>query len=243
MPFLVSDLIQASLEELGVYAPGETIATADQTRAFNALNQFMDVCANHSQLSYAITEQSGPLVIGQSAYTIGSGGNFNMLRPLRIITGPGAAYVQDANSNNYDVDVVERDRWNMIGDRTTTSQIPTTIFYDPQYPLGIINVFPVPLAAYTLFWDSYLQIGQFAAVGTTIALPPGYIDMLQHNLAVRLGPFFKNQPVSQDIKDLARETLAAVKRTNTREVIATFDSEIVARATPTYNIYRDRQGS
>jgi hypothetical protein len=42
------------------------------------------------------------------------------------------------------MEVVPRDKWNQIGNRssTITSQIPSVLFYDPQFPLGVINVFP-----------------------------------------------------------------------------------------------------
>ena len=42
-------------------------------------------------------------------------GDFNMTRPIRIIDGPGTAYIRDSNNNDYAVDVVPQDKWNMTG--------------------------------------------------------------------------------------------------------------------------------
>src|ERR1700744_536055 len=130
-------LIQTALEQLGVYAPGEVLSAADSSRGLQQLNAMMDSWSNETLICYAIQEQSYPLVVGQNQYTIGPGGNFNGTRPLKIIEGPVSAYIMDENSNRYPMEVIPQDRWNMIGLLTNTSNIPDTLFYDPQYPLGI----------------------------------------------------------------------------------------------------------
>ena len=237
------DLIQAALEELGVYATGEVVTAADFNRGLWVLNGMLDSWSNESLFCYAIQETSFPLVVGQAAYTLGPGGQINAPRPLRVITGPGAAYIQDSNNNNYPVNVIPRDTWNQIGLRTNTSNIPDTMFFDPQFPLAIINIFPVPLLSYTMFFDAYLQLVDFATLTQVLSLPPGYQDAIQHNLAIRLQPFFKDAQINPIIAELASQTKAAVKRTNIRSNVAGYDSEIVSRATPTYNIYRDRSGA
>lgn len=232
-------LIQTALELLGVYAPGETMSAADSARGLQVLNAMMDEWSNESLFCYAILEQSCPLVVGQSQYTVGPGGNVNGPRPLKIIEGPVAAYIMDVNNNRYPVAVIPQDRWNMIGLLTNTSNIPDTMFYDPQYPLGIINLFPTPNESNTLYFDSYLQLSDFANLTTAMSLPRGYESAIYHNLALHLKPFFKDAQIDPLIIQLASNAKAAVKRTNIRENIANFDAEIVSRAAPTYNIYRD----
>jgi hypothetical protein len=235
-----ADLIQASLEQLGVYSPGETVSAADMARGLWTLNGMLDAWSIETLLCYAILEQSGVLVPGDASYTIGTGGQFNMVRPQSIIEGFGAAYLQDTLGNNFPVNVIQQDKWNAIGNRvTTTSQIPDTLFYDPQFPLGIINIFPVPLLNYTLYWDSYLQLTQFASLSAQMSFPPGYQDMIQHNLTVRMKPFFKDGQLDPIIIELARETKGAVKRANISPVEAVYENEIVARGAGSYNIYRD----
>ena len=115
------------------------------------------------------------------------------------------------------------------------------IFYDPQFPLGIVNVLGVPNSAgYTLFFDSYLQLTQFATLDTAFSLPPGYKAFIQSNIAVWMGPFFKNAVVSADVKMRAKETKRVVKRMNKRTAIAQFDNYLVSRPSGTYNIFTDR---
>lgn len=235
---LASDLIQNALEEMGVYAPGETVSTVDLARALDVLNRMLDTWSNMPLACYEVQEQSKLLTIGQASYTIGSGGDINVVRPLKLLKGPGACYILDSSNNRYDVNVVERDVWNsQITETNVSSQIPNTLFFDPAFPLGIINLWPSPLAAYTLYFDSMLPFTRFALASTAVSLPPGYEDAIIHNLAVRLWPFFKarGEPVDQLILDLAKEGLAVVKRTNIREVIATYDDEIVSQPSGTWN--------
>lgn len=235
-------LIQTSLELLGIYAPGETLTDADAERGLQVLNAMLDSWSNESLFCYAIQETSFPLVVGQSQYTLGPGGQINAPRPLRLIEGPGAAYIQDVNQNNYPVAIIPRDQWNRIGLRTNTSNIPDTLFYDPQFPLGLVNIFPVPLATYKVFFDAYLQISDFANLTTVMALPPGYEAAIYNNLAIWMKPFFKDASIDPIILELASQAKGTIKRNNLRSNVALYDAEIVSRAAPTYNIYRDASG-
>lgn len=219
------DIIQDALELLGVYSPGETMTAADTSRGLSTLNQMMDQWSNLNLASYAILEQSAPLVPGTSSYTIGTGGAFNMTRPLKILDGPGRAYIQDASGTNYGLSVVSRDVWNSIDNRSSiiTSNIPSVLFYDPQYPLGVINITPTPTLALTMFWDSMLQFAQLPLLTTTFTLPPGYERAVVTNLAVKLKPYFSDAIVSPAVAIEAAQTLGDLKRTNMRPIEARFD--------------------
>ena len=62
---------------------------------------------------------------------------------------------------------------------------------------------------------------------------------LKTNLAVELHPYYLEGEINPLIMRSASTSKANVKRTNTKPVKAVFDPEIVSRASPTYNIYRD----
>jgi hypothetical protein len=236
-------IIDSALEMIGAYAPGEPRSSADTTRALDQLNKMLDTWSNESLMAFTILEQSFALQAGKTAYTIGTSGGADvaLTRPLRVIEGPGAAYLQDAGANNYAVRVVPRDMWNQIGNRgaTTVSNVPDTMFYDPQFPLGVVNVWPAPTSTYRLYFDSYQQLGNLSNLTSNIVLPPGYEAAIQANLAVWLGPFFKSAAVPDDVKALARETKKIVKRTNRRTNLAQFDPMTSSRGT--YDIYTDSQ--
>lgn len=240
-----NDLCQRALQLLGIYGVAQTMTAADADLALSSLDALLDSWSNESLTTFATLEQSFPLVPGQQSYTIGPGGNLNMTRPIRILEGPGTAYVQDTNGNNYSVEVVPRDKWNMYSNRSAliTSDFPTILFYDNQFPLGIINVAPFPTIAYTMFFDSYLQLTDFSSLNASVSLPPGYVRALTYNLAVEIQPFFADVQLSPVVMAIAMESKGNIKRSNTRDVVAIYDNEIVSRANVSYNVYTDSVGS
>lgn len=241
-----SDLIADALQRIQVYAPGEWVQEADLARGLSSLNQLMDQWSNMSLACFAILEQSAPLVVGQASYQIGIGApDFNMVRPLSILTDPGTAYVQDGNGNNYPMEVVPRDKWNLYSNRSSsiTSNFPNVMFYDPQFPFGVINVLPYPSIAYTMFWDSMAQLSDFATLSAPMSFPPGYELAISTNLALLLAPYYPTAVVPPLLVKQAMDSLGNIKRTNQRALYAEYDQEIVARGSLQYNIYTDSVGS
>lgn len=238
------DIITDALGILNVYAAGEAISDADAEQCLTRLNDMMDSWSNESLACYAILEQSVALVAGKSTYTIGTSGgaDINATRPLRLIEGPGAAYIQDGNGNNFDVDVVTQDQWNLIGNRgsTVNANIPTVLFYDPQFPLGKLNFWAQPnIGGYTAFWDQYQQLTDFTNLAATFSLPPGYALALKTNLAVHIKPYFATAQLDPDVRDQAAESKRIIKRTNMRTSVALYDPEIVSRSQGSYNWQND----
>ena len=234
-----NDMIQDALQKLGVYATSETVSAADAAIGLTVLNDMMDSWSNESLTCFANLEQSLALVVGLAQYPLGPGSIYGTVRPLAITAGVGAAYVQDSNGNNYPCDVLTQEQWNMIGLRTVTSNVPDSIFYDPQYPQGLLNVFPVPNAGgYTLYWDSRLQLAEFPTLTTAVSLPLGYVSAIKYNLAIELSPYFQVTP-SEVVVAMANKHKANIKRTNIKMTPAVYDPELVSRASPTYNIFRE----
>lgn len=233
------DIVTYAARGLGYLGRTDVLSAADGNDGLFALNAMLDSLAGEELMSYASNTQSFTLVIGQSAYTIGSGGNINTTRPIDI----PSAYLRDSNSLDYPIQVIPQDRWDAIGQKTITSQIPDTLFYDSQYPLGIINIFPVPLVNYTIFYESIIQQTQFATLSATLAMPPGYLLMYIQNLQVQMISMgFPNMLGPNELATLmenARTSKANVKRNNIKEVIANYDPAIVSRSYATYNIYSD----
>lgn len=237
------DIIQGALEQIRVYSPAEQASDPDIARGFVVLNDMLDSWSNENLACYAILEQSCPLVPGQQQYTIGPGGNVNGTRPLKLINTPGSAYIQDPNGQNYPLDVIEKDFWNLIGNRSSivTANVPNTLYYDSQYPLGFLNFYPVPnQGGYTAYFDSWLQLTDFGTLSTAMSFPPGYKKAIQDNLAIELEVYFPMAVITPALMRAAAMSKGNIKRTNQKEVIALYDAEIVAKPSQSsYNIYTD----
>jgi hypothetical protein len=241
MSITAQDIIQTSLEQIGSYSPGEQVSAADMFRGLSQLNSMIDSWNLEYLICYAIYEQNVTLTVNKGSYTIGTGGDINQTRPLDILIKDGSSYILDNLGNTYPVTVVNQDYWNLIGNKQSpTSQIPDTLFYDPQYPLGVINVWPVPSAAYKLYWDSRLQISSFDSLTTQLSLPPGYQKALQDNLSIELWPFFySGKQIDPLLLRSAMESKGNIKRTNIKISPSRYDPYIVARGSSSWNIYRD----
>jgi hypothetical protein len=205
----------------------------------------LDSWANETLICFALLEQSFVIQPNKSVYTIGTtgGADLPILRPIRINEGPGAAYFQDSNLNNYFCDVVTRVAWNQIGSRSIGANIPSQLFYDPQFPLGVFNLFPIPNGGLqlTCFFDSYQPISQFTGLTQAVTFPPGYSLAIKKNFALFAAPYFKPDgwTPSPELKQQAMDAKAAIKRSNTRNNTIVYDPELSSRASATYNVYRD----
>jgi hypothetical protein len=239
-----TDIYTDALQKIHAYAPGEPIDDSDAETCLRVGNDMLDSWSNESLSCYAILEQSVLLNPPVAQYSIGPGGMINGTRPLKLIDGPGSAYLLDTNNNRYGVDVLPQDKWNMVTSNTQISaNVPIYIFYDPQYPLGLINVWPIPNIAWTLYFDSYLQLVDFTNINGPINFPPGYKKAIQDCLAVEIWPyFFRNKPIDPLIVEIASKSKGNIKRTNIRENIAIYDAALVVSGTPTYNIFTDDRG-
>lgn len=234
------EIVQDAFQVLQIYSPGENMLEGDVGRAFEVLNDMLDSWSNESLTTYATLEQSVTFIPGKYQYTIGTGADIDAVRPLRLTHGYGAAYVLDQTENRYPLEVIDRTRWNQIGNiANVNANIPMYLWYDPQFPWGVLNFFPIPNIGYQAFWDSYLQFASFPSLDVDANLPPGYTMALKRNLALELAPYYPGAVLSQRLIEAAQRAKGNVKRTNVREVIAQYDSELVSRSKATYNVYRD----
>ncbi|HXJ61891.1 MAG TPA: hypothetical protein VNU68_35075 [Verrucomicrobiae bacterium] len=244
MPVVTArDIIQDALELMGIYSPGDTISAADLSRSLSTLNDMMDVWSNESLATFDWITQTFPLVPGQFQYTIGPASlNPDIVgeRPLRVSDAPGSAYLLDNNLNRYLMDVVDQLTWNIQTTAVANSDLPDHLFYDPQFPLGIINVWPTPSVGYTCSFLSYHQLGNFQSAATVFSLPPGYKRAVTTNLCLSLKPYFVSGTLDPLVILEAKETKGIVKRNNMRTQVAVFDPELVSRGNQVYNIYSDR---
>ena len=235
----VSQLITRAGQALGYLGRNETLSAADANDGMSALNSMLDSWAGENLASYANQEVSFSFIANQQSYTIGSGGYINTTRPDNILQ----AYITDTNNINYPMSILPQDRWNNIGNKQITSQIPTTIFYDSQYPLGTIYVFPIPLLTYTCTLNAMLQQSTFTSLPQSMIQPPGYERAYILNLAIEMMsagfPCMLDEKGLATLYDNAASAKANIKRKNQKEVLAEYDPSIVSRGYASYNIYSD----
>jgi len=224
----VSECCTQALQRIGVLAAEETATSADLSTAFNVLNQLMDSWGAERLTIPFVQRTTWTIVPNTSVYTVGTGGDINVARPVSI---DYASFVDSAPSPDLEMplNLLTNQAWEAIALKSLTSTYPQSAFYNPTYGsganlLGTLTLYPVPTGT-TLTGVIYapLAISQFSATSTTVNLPPGYQRFVVTNLALELAPLFGAAP-SQDLRDQANEAKATIKRANITMRDLTVDS-------------------
>src|SRR5262249_32879729 len=136
---------------------------------------------------------TGPfsLVSSQQAYTIGNTGspNWSTDRPLWI-----AAMGWYDNSLSTPIEIPIRpyteDEWSRVRTKPTQSSIPLGYWYDYDYPLGVVYLYPIPTLARQIYIYKPVPLDSNISIDTTFTMPPGYREFIKYQLAIRLAPAY-----------------------------------------------------
>lgn len=236
-----NDLISSALRLIGALASGETAESADMADAFIVLNQMLDSYNAESLMMYTRNINTFPLVVGQQVYTLGTGGNFNIPRPAKL----ERISIVNLGNVNQPLELpmtlyTDRD-WQMIPVKNIGSTLPQGVYDDGAFPLRNLSYWPIPSTNVNTILYSWSPLNAFPDLTTDVTLPPGYMEALRYNLAVRLiaempGEF--NPVMVQVTSQLATESLARVRAMNIGPIEAFCDDALIMSG-GRYNIFSD----
>lgn len=221
------DIINGALRHLGVLSQGETPSPDESNDSLTALNNLVNSWSIERLAIYAIARAAYNLVGGTSPYTIGTAGgaNFNAARPVSI----RAANVISATGGFYfALELITAEEFAAIPERTAQAKIPTKLYYDNDYPLGKLYLWPIPSDASQLELFTWEPITSFATLADTFDLPPGYQRAIEYNLALDLAPQF-GKPLTPDLVNLASQAKTSLQQLNLPPTAGQAE-EIAARA-------------
>lgn len=216
-----NELILMSMRLIGVVATGETPTANEENTALDALNLLLDAWRLENLMLYRIQELSLALTPSTATYTVGEGGALNTTRPLDIVS----AFVRQSNVD-YNVTVDSKQRWDSLTQPSTTGTLVTEVYYDPAYPLGTLNVYPVPTNTQYLYLSVRQPLTQITNPNTAIALPTGYMRALKYALALEIAPEF-GVTVPTEIAILAAVAKANIKRKNVQRNVVAYDATLL----------------
>lgn len=212
-------LVTSSLRKLGAVAAGEALDADEQSDALAALNQILESWNLKGLALFRRENAAYTLVPSQQAYSVGSGADFNGARPITL----HSAFVTRGGID-YPLAVLTQAQWNDILQKSTESQLPEAVYYEPTFPDGTLRFWPVPLEALPVTLAIDMQLAVVADINDDLSFPPGYERALLYALAVDLAPEYPAVTLSQSVIDAADEALADIKRANnTQNQPATFD--------------------
>lgn len=226
----VQNLVTSAFGKVGVDSP-----TAAQTAsALVSLNNIVTFWGA-DQLNYSVTRESFALTINDPEYTVGSAGNFNTARPMKIST----CYLQNADGYDFPVRVMSARDYAAINSKSIV-QRPTRVYFIPEYPLAKIIFNSYPDYAYTAYFEFVKSITAFASVTATCDLPGEYNEALVYNLAMSLAEDW-DRAISKTVvlkAEKCKETILQMNAAAKAVPLARFDMG-VSGGIGDYNIASD----
>jgi hypothetical protein len=203
------DLIKGALRPLNVLTGNTTLTDQESQDALEALQWMLESWATEGLTLYHATRETFTLTASLNPHTWGIGGTFNSARPARLLQATVRVATVD-----YPLTLLGVDDYEAIRLKTLTTAWPIYGYYEPDYPLGKLYLWPIPTGN-TINTVSEKPLTGFDTLYSVISLPPGYADAIRYNLALRLAPEYQIE-AGADLKRLAEKSLRNLKRINQR---------------------------
>jgi len=225
----VTSLVKLALKDAGVIGGRETPTDDEMQDALDTLNQMLAMWRTQSLTVYC--QKSETLAVtGATSYTIGTGGNLNVERPVGV---DGVFW----RLNDVDLPLTpihSFEDYQDIGVKNLQGT-PSAFYYRPAYPLGVLFVTPIPTEG-TLYLTLKQPMPVYTTINDDISLPPEYEGAIRWNLASMLCATF-GMPITPEIDRYARQTKRALKIVNTS--LKTMQMPDAVMANSLYNIQTD----
>lgn len=228
------DVMKIALGELRVLRPGEVPSSDEQDDLIMRLNAALETWAASDIIIYSMTDETRSLTTGDESFTIGSTGDWAVTRPTRVIR----AFIRDSSGNDSPLEIIGKDRYDLIADKTPSNSQPGKLCYDPTYPNGTLYIYPPPTSGWTLHLIHEKPFTAFTDANTSFSFPPGYLEFMGYNFALRLaGPY--NKTLSASTIAIAQQTKNSIEARNTSENPIRGTVSVPAGSGSGYNIVTD----
>ncbi len=200
-------LIEDALRDIGVGALGDTPNQEIINYSLRQLNRMLETWSAEVGPQFYSVFESLTWTSGQASQTIGSGGDLNTTRPISITS------LQTRKSSlDYTLNQVSLEQYQTTVLKSISTDYPEVFAYQRNFPLGTIYMFPVPASSLSIRITSKKALSDLTLAGT-VALPEGYEEAIQKNLAIRLAPAF-GRSVKPELVMVANKAKEAIKMVN-----------------------------
>lgn len=206
----VRDIIADALRANGALGQDDSLSPDDYTVGLGIFRRWLGTLANQPLALYETRQGTMVLTPGTISYssTLLSTG-----RPTLI----DSAFLR-LGGVDYPLDIVDNQSYDENQYKTNLG-LPTQLYFDPGYPNSTFTFYFGPSAAYTAYITGRYELTTGTmTLDTDMAAPPGYEAMYVAGLAVKSAATF-GRPVTQQMKEDEKESLAWLKRTNNVDLV------------------------
>lgn len=218
-----NDIHRRALRLIQVLGADDTPTAEEAADGLAVANSMLDAWSIERLSVYQIQQNNYSWASGNASRTIGSGGNFNTTRPVKI--EEKGNFFRDSSNIDYPVVTLERQDYDQIGFKSAEGSVPEYLYHDTGYPLMTLYAYPVPSQTLTLYLNTWKPLQTFTSLATTLAMPPGYQAAVEYNLALWMAPEYGAAAVAaaERITRQASILKSAIKAVNRPNLVARVD--------------------
>lgn len=219
-----NDLFTSAMRIAGVLASGEVVPANEIADVQVIANQMLEAWGTEKLLVFTLA-RSIPFnfVAGTGSYTLGTSGAFNIPRPATI---EYVSYVYNANPSQpleQRIYMYNDAEWADVPVKNIFSPLPQGVYDDGGFPFRTLTFWPIPNdSTVQTIIGGWQALTQFTDLTTDNTFPPGYIDAIKYNLAVRIAAEWPGN-ITPLAADLATKSMARIKAINVPEICVTID--------------------
>ena len=221
------DIIKGAMRAVNILSSGRNPSADESSDYLAILNQFLDAC-NAERLMIFTIPRLGPfnLTAGKQSYTVGPGGDINIPRPARIELITAVWLGNPMQPAEIGLDMVDEIGWAAIPVKNLGAALPEKVWDDLGFPLRTLSYWPYPNASVQTVLYPWQSLSFFPDLATKLSFPPGYLEFLRYNLAIRLD----NAEITPQVQQLAMESKMRIKSFNSPILTLDVDTDLLQGA-------------
>lgn len=205
------DIIRGSMRAVNILSAGRVPTSAEAQDYLEILNQMLDAFNAERLMIYTVNRYGPfPLTIGQQVYTLGTGGDFNIPRPPRVEFITIINLTNNVQPDEIPIEMLDEEGWASIPVKNIGGPLPEKVWEDGDFPLRNLSYWTIPTVPVQTCIYGWGALQQFPDLNTKLIWPPGYLEALRWNLAIRLD----NAEISPYVAAMAVESKARLKGFN-----------------------------
>jgi len=230
-------IVRDALLEHGVVQLGTSPAPEDADFVLDKLNRIIDNWNAERGAVYCETLNLFTLIPNHGPHTIGPTGDFVIAqRPVTIERGSLFIDATVQQPIDFMHDYVW---WALQTVPALTSTFPTDAYYEPDWPNGQINFWPIGTGAQTVTLTLRTVLAAIT-LASTFSLPPGYQDAITLTLAEDIATAYR-RAITPTLMQKANEARGRIFANNRIVPMLTTQDSGMPHARPSSMNYRTRE--
>jgi hypothetical protein len=209
-PTTALQLIEDALGLTNAVGVDQTLTAEEVATGLRAFNDLLEIFSTRNLAVYGSANQSFNTVIGQSVYTIGTGGDWNTARPSASTIRLRGLERDLVSGRLDDAGRIQRDPL-----QGADADFPDALPLRERLSARKVTLFPVPSAVTPVTFSLNRLLTSVASAAASISFPPGYAMVFTYKLAIMLAPRFGKKVANYpEVVQIANDSFADICRAN-----------------------------